>query len=108
MVGNSEVSHTFVVDWAASWSSIEEVRAAHRAFDQASKRVAARGIAIQCLHSVFVTGDSRWICLFTAQDSNAAGLTANLAQIPQRFIREGVEVMALPDRVSVALSGRRL
>lgn len=95
MVTASEAAPIFVVDWTTVWSSSDEVTAAYRALAEASARMTARGVEVRCLHSVFVASEARWICLFAAPDESAAQMLAAMAQIPQRFIRVGVDLMVL-------------
>ena len=91
-------AQTFVIDWTTVWTSVDEVRDAHRALAEACRRMAARGNDVRCLHSVFVASEGRWISFFTAQDRTVADTTADMAQIPQRVISAGVDVMALRGR----------
>lgn len=52
------------------------------------------GAEVRCLTSVFVPSELRWLCVFSADDESVARMTAEMAQIPERYLRRGVDVMS--------------
>jgi hypothetical protein len=82
----------FVVDWPATWSSLEEVLVAQRALEEATRRVALRGDSVRCLQSTFLPTERRWICVLEADNPAVVRLAVAMAQIPERHLRSGIDL----------------
>jgi hypothetical protein len=91
---DSQAQPVFLVDWHSTWRSVEDVRVVHQAFSEAGRRLSRQGANVRSLYSVFVPVERRWICLFTASHQATARAAADLAQIPQRYIRSTIPIVA--------------
>jgi hypothetical protein len=83
----------YLIDWTTTWVSVDEVQCAQHALEEAARRVTSRGLDIRCLDSVYLPDERRWLCLLVADSPAAVELVADLAQIPHRHIRPGVDMM---------------
>jgi hypothetical protein len=95
----------YLVDWTTNWSSIDEVRSAQRALEEAVRRVLRRGLEIRCLQSLYLEDERRWLCLLASDSPATVALIADLAQIPQRYIRSGLNLYTDPPEGVEVLEG---
>lgn len=86
-------STLFVVDWVLSAASIADVRAAHHALEEASRRMAAEGESVRCVRSTYLPGQRRWLCMFTASSADVVRRTHEIAQIPASRIEEAIDLL---------------
>lgn len=82
----------FLVDWILSATSMADVQAAHRALEEASRRLAADGECVRCLRSTYVPAQRRWLCVFAASSADAVRRTHEIAQIPASRIDEAIDL----------------
>lgn len=82
----------FLVDWVLSATRMSDVRAAHHALEEASKRLADEGESVRCLRSTYVPAQRRWLCVFAASSIDAVRRTHEIAQIPVSRIEEAIEL----------------
>jgi|SRR6266496_2959864 len=92
MASTCRTTQIFLIDLAAASASGDDARVVHQAFEEASKRMVARGADVRMLVSTFVPAEQRWICVFTADDEEVARRTADMAQIPERHVRAGLDL----------------
>ena len=82
----------FLVDWVLPSMSMSDLRAAQRALEEASRRMASEGATVRCLRSTYLPGQQRWLCLFAADSAETVRKTHEMAQIPVRHIEEAVDL----------------
>lgn len=87
----------FIIDWTLPATRLVDLPAAHRAVDEAARRLTAEGEQVRCLHSTFVPAQHRWVCLFSADSEEAVRKTYEIAQLPVPRIVEALDLF-LPDR----------
>ncbi|MGH3519036.1 MAG: nickel-binding protein [Haloechinothrix sp.] len=88
----------FLVDWVLPAVSLEDLRAAQRALEEAGRRLTAEGEPVRCLRSTYVPAAHRWLCLFAAPNEDAVRKTHEIAQIPAARIQEAID-LCVDDRL---------
>lgn len=96
MVSMCHTPHVCVIDLAASTPSIKDAEIVHQALEESCRRMTARGAHVHLLSSTYVPAESRWLCVFVAEDGDVARRTVDMAQIPERRVREAIDLMTLP------------
>lgn len=87
----------FIIDWTLPPTRLVDLHAAHRAIDEAGRRLTAEGEQVRCLHSTYVPAHHRWVCVFSAASQDAVRKAHEIAQLPVPRIVEALD-LSLADR----------
>lgn len=93
----SDVDKHFIVDWTLPPSPLVDLHAAHRAIDEAGRRLTAEGEQVRCVHSTYAPSQHRWLCVFAAESEGAVRKAHEIAQLPVPRIVEAID-LSLGDR----------
>lgn len=96
MVSLCRTPHVCVIDLAASTPSVQDAEIVHQALEESCRRMTARGANVHLLSSAYVPAESRWLCVVVADDGDVARRTMDMAQIPERRVRDAIDLMILP------------
>lgn len=86
------VDKHYLVDWTLPPAKLADLRAAHRAIDEAGRRLTADGEPVRCLHSTYVPAQRRWLCIFSAVSDDAIRKAHEIAQLPVPRVVEAVDL----------------
>lgn len=84
----------FIVDWVLPAANLSDLHAAHRALDEAGRRLREHGEPVRCVRSTYVPARGRWLCLFTAANATVVRKVHEIAQIPVSTIDEAIDLAA--------------
>lgn len=82
----------FIVDWVLPVASLADLHAAHRALDEAGRRLRAHGEPVRCVRSTYVPARGRWLCLFSASSASTVRKAHEIAQIPVSTVDEAIDL----------------
>jgi hypothetical protein len=86
------VDKHFIIDWTLPPTRLVDLNAAHRAIDEAARRLTAEGEQVRCMHSTYIPGQHRWVCLFAAENEGAIRRAYEIAQLPTPRVVEALDL----------------